>query len=113
MDLLIEELLRRILLVLAGLDLLLELVLFYQLHFVDELLEVVADLAGLTRVCVCQIVVIPLQAKPLQIRLCLAPLDLSFSGRSHLADLIQDVFLPFLVLLLSLLLLLAGQFYLA
>ena len=114
MDLLIEQLLRRILLVLTGLDLLLELVLLDQLDFIDELLQVVADLAGLARVLVRQIVVLPLHAKPLQVRLlCLASFELSSGGRAHLADLIQDVFLPLLVLLLSLLFLLADQFDLA
>lgn len=65
LDLLVEQLLRWVLLVLTCLNLLLELVLLYQLHFVDELLEIVADLAGLTSVFVCQIVVLPLHALPL------------------------------------------------
>ena len=65
LDLLVEQLFCWILLVLTCLNLLLELVLLYQLHFVDELLEIVADLAGLTFVFVCQIVVLPLHALPL------------------------------------------------
>ena len=65
LDLLVEQLLRRVLLVLTCLNLLLKLILLYQLHFVDELLEIVADLAGLTFVFVCQIVVLPLHALPL------------------------------------------------
>ena len=60
LNLLVEQLLRRVLLVLTCLNLLLELVLLYQLHFVDELLEIVADLARLTSVFVCKIVVLPL-----------------------------------------------------
>ena len=60
LDLLVEKLLRRILLVLTCLNLLLKLVLLYELQFVDELLEIVADLARLTSVFVCQIVVLPL-----------------------------------------------------
>ena len=101
LDLLIEQLLRRVLLLLTGLYLLRKLVLFDELDLFDQLGQVVAYLAGFFRISIGQVIILSLEAQLLQIWQGLTPFDLLFDACAHVADLLHDKFFPFFVLFLA------------
>ena len=111
LDLLIEQLLCRVLLLLTGFYLLRKLVLFDELDLFDQLGQVVAYLAGFFRVGVRQVIVFPLEAQFLQIWQGLTPFDLLFDACAHITDLLHHKFFPFFVLFLPYFNLSAGHFH--